>query len=231
MPVVATHLMDGGSNSAPSLTYTTASVSVPAGYLMLFSVSSDTNAVLPTISGLGVTWTQVASGSGGTNNWDVTTFRALSLSPLSGTITITFSSTTSLDDVAWILDTFQNVDQSGTGGANAIVQTATNSGAGVTSLTVTLAAFSSADNATFGAMVVNGTNNITPGSGFTELNENDASSRTTQTQFKNTNDTGVDWSWSGNQSVGGLAIELKYSAVDLTKIGGSPMFFDSVAIG
>lgn len=231
MPVVATHLMDGGSNSAPSLTYTTASVSVPAGYLMLFSVSSDTNAVLPTISGLGVTWTQVASGSGGTNNWDVTTFRALSLSPLSGTITITFSSTTSLDDVAWILDIFQNVDQSGTGGANAIVQTATNSGSGVTSLTVTLAAFSSTDNATFGAMVVNGTNNITPGSGFTELNENDTSSRTTQTQFKNTNDTGVDWSWAGGQSVGGLAIELKYSAVDLTKIGGSPMFFDSVAIG
>ena len=73
----------------------------------------------------------------------------------------------------------------------------------VTTRTATLAAFSSTDNAPFGASGWNGNSgatSISPGSGFTELTDADGTSDSfhtlTQTEFRNDNDTTVDSSTS-----------------------------------
>jgi len=230
MPVTATHLTTDRLNASQS-SYTTASITVPAGELILVAVNSDVNAVKPTVSGLSATFTEVVSASGGTNNMMVTLFRSLNLSAKSGTLSINFSSTSNLSSCGWSVSRYANIEQTGTNGANAIVQSATGSGNGVNNLTVTLGAFSNSSNATYGSVTLNGNGTITPGSGFTELGE-DNDTRSIQSQWRNNNDTTVNWTFSSTFVVAGVAAEIKYSAVDLTKLGGSPMFFGGgVTIG
>ena len=222
MPVLITHKTTDRLASA-SLTYTTASVTIPAGELALIAVNSDVNAVVPTVSGLGMTFVQHSTSSGGTNNIRITLFRALSLSDQTGTITITFSSTSNLGGCGWSVVSCASCDQSGVDGAGAIVQAATNNANGTNNLTVTLAAFSSADNATFSCVTLNGNGSITPGTGFTELGEDD-DTRSIQSQWRNDNDTTSTWTFSSNFVSAGIAIELKYSAVDLSKRGGGFLY-------
>lgn len=231
MPVVATHLVTSRTNAA-QLSYNTASVTIPAGYLALIAVNSDDGAVAPTVTSASATWTQVANATSGSTAMRCVVFRSLALSDRSEIITINYSSTTNLSSAGWSVNHFQNVDQSGVNGANAIVQAVTQTNGGVNSQTVTLAAFSSSNNATYGAVSINGGGAITQGSGFTELGESNTV-RSIQTEFKNTNDTTVEWTFAaGPYDARSVGIELKYSDVDLTKIGGSPLFFSGgVTIG
>ena len=219
MPVLITHKTTDRLVAVQS-NFTTASVTIPAGELCLLAVNSDVNAVVPTASGLNMTFVQHSTSSGGTNNQRITLFRALSLSDQTGVITINFSSTTNLSGCGWSVLSCASCDQSGTDGANAIVQAATNSANGTNNLTVTLAAFADANNATFACVTLNGNGTITPGSGFTELGESN-NTRSIESMWKNTNDTTSDWTFSSTFVSAGIAIELKYSAVDLSKRGGA----------
>jgi hypothetical protein len=147
-------------------------------------------------------------------------FRALGASPSSGTIAIDFGGQNQTD-VVWVLDQLSGIDTSGTNGSGAAVQSVSNTDetGTATSLTVTLAAFGSANNATFGAFsnTVTGST-VTAGSGFT-ISGNVASGTNIRgtTEFRNDNDTTVDMSWSASSDqFGGIGIEVKAAAVAVT---------------
>lgn len=209
MAVIATQLLTSGS-AVDGTSYTTASVAPSAHKLILLGVGSDAGAGTadqPTVSGGGVTWTLVNTATTGVRR--ATIWRALSeTTPTPGTITITFAN--SQLNCNWSITEFLNVDETGTNGANAVVQSAPNTGSGVTSLTVTLGAFGSVDNATFGVIQKNGVEAVSPGSGFTELGESNVET-TIEAEFKSTNDTSVDWTWATNHVVCGVAVEIKYA--------------------
>jgi hypothetical protein len=118
-------------------------------------------------------WTQVASVDYdpiGLPLGRLVVFRAMSASPGSGPITITFSGNVSNSD--WIVSQWTGVDQSGTNGSGAIGQIGSARGDAVTALSVPLVAFANANNVAYGAVGARlNAPAITPGSGFTEIAE------------------------------------------------------------
>lgn len=194
----------------------TASISPTANNLILLSVTArnglGTEPATPTITGNGLTWELVDSAY-----WDTTSssrrklfvFRAMGSSPSTGVINIDFGETTT---ILWSVNQFSDVDTSGTNGSGAIVQSVDIVDEGTTtSLTATLAAFSSTDNATYGAFAkADGTNGFTEGSGFSELSDVGATFGTRHAaEWKSTNDTSVDMSYSSQAQAGAVAIEIK----------------------
>src|SRR3990172_1754051 len=93
-------LLTNGVDGTDTTEYTTASISPSANRLILVMVHSRDNSAphsVPTVSGLSLTWNQVVTKTqtdgGGTVGNTVTVFRALSSSPGSGALTISFAST------------------------------------------------------------------------------------------------------------------------------------------
>ena len=118
-------------------------------------------------------------------------------SPTAGAVTITFSGTP--HEVLWTISEFSNVDTSGTNGSGAIVQAITGSSNSVTSFTITLGAFQSSTNATYGltqGFTCCGAP-ITQGSGFIQI-VNQGSNVRQVAQYKLSADTTVDWTSTGN---------------------------------
>lgn len=208
MPVTITHLLTAGS-STNATSYTTTSISPRAGKLVLVAVGSDVGsgtANNPTCTGANTTWTEVVALNSGGGERQITIFRGLVGG--SGALTFDFSAQTQLN-CQWSIAELGNVDRTGTNGSNAIVQNATNTSASASNITTTLSSFTSTDNATYGAVFINSSSAITEGTGFSELGE--ATNETTiQSQWKNANDTSVDWSWSGSSVVVSVALELKF---------------------
>lgn len=213
---------DGGSGA------TTASVSPTANRLLLLTVSSRTGITAdpnePTVTGNGLTWVPVNGvvyDNTSSSRRRITVFRALGASPSTGTISIDFGGQAQTH-VLWSLDEFSGVDTSGTNGSGAVVQSATNFDPNNTlsTLTVTLGAFSSTNNATFGAFsIFDGTAAFTVGSGFTSLGDiGTGTSLHILSEYKSTNDTSVDASWAGTSEVGGVAIEIKSDTVAPTAV-------------
>lgn len=197
------------SSITDATSYATASISPTANRLVLLAVA---NAVTsgtpnaPTATGASMTWTQVTTVT--TTQTRLTLFRALSSSPGSGAITIDFAGQTQTS-CQWQISQFSGVITSGTNGADAIVQSATNNGTG-TSGTTTLAAFGSTFNGCYGAFRISANETVTVGSGFTELNQvGTTEGNRLQTEWKNSNDTSVDASWTSNVTYRILAVEIK----------------------
>jgi hypothetical protein len=227
MPVTATHLTTSGSDSSLS-SYATASISPTANRLVLLAVTSNFTATpnQPTVSGAGLTWVVVATKLDSDPSRRVTVFRALSASPSSGVLTIDFAGQ-GQSRCSWSVSEFANVDRTGTNGSNAIVQSASNTNQGTTAsgITVTLGAFGNANNATYGAVRTGSPLAITPGSGFTELGEFDGSATTIETEWKNSNDTSVDWSWASSSPVViAIAVEIKYADPAVADAGAAAFF-------
>ena len=219
MAVIASNLTSGSSDSDAS-SYVTASISPSANNLILVAVSSGFggNPNVPTLSGAGMTWVEIANVNydpSGTQR-TLTLFRSLNASPGSGALTIDFGGQTQAR-ANWIVDEVSGVDTSGTNGSGAVVQSATSSATGSpTNLTVTLGAFSDAGNGTYGTFGWNNnTSTATPGTGFTELVEvnNAGEDLSIQSQWRNDNDTTVDVTLSASAGeIGGIAIEMKAAA-------------------
>jgi hypothetical protein len=197
--------------------YTTASVSPTANNLILLTVvnrSGDSVNTVPTATGNGLTWVQVNSvayDAGGSSRRTLTVLRAMGASPSSGAITIAFAGVTQTDCL-WSVDQFSGIDTSGTNGSGAIVQSNTVIDPNGGTVTVTLAAFGSADNATFGAFGDSSTTLWTQGSGFTALGSKASTNNTTIfTEWKAPNDTSVDASGFASDA-GGIGIEIKAAA-------------------
>jgi len=199
------------SNSGTSATsFTTASITPTSNRLILLAVASRVSGGgnnVPTATGNGLTW-QLVKTVKEAASWNmITLFRAMGSSPSTGAITIDFNAQTQLSAI-WSVTEYAGIDTSGINGSGAIVQNATNTGVAVTSLTATLAAFSSTGNATYGVMVSEVNSAITQGSGFTEIHETNITDNSLESEWRNDNDTTVDWSWTPTARVAGIGIEI-----------------------
>ncbi len=211
MPLAVTQRYGSGAPNTSSLT--TPSLSLSTDALELCWVASQVSGGTPntpTVSGASRTWTQVATIL--TNNWRTTLFRSLAAAS-SGAITIDFAAQTQTN-AKYSFTKWDGVDTSGTNGAGAVVQSATanNGDTSNTGVTVTLAAFGSANNAAH-AFNANSTGAaVTVGSGFTFL-LNDTGLFTDTEEWK-LNDTTADFTWS-SQTVtsNAIAIEVKEAVV------------------
>lgn len=209
---ITQNLLASAGDETDLSVYTTASQTPGANRLVLAIVSTvnsnDSIAPVPTMVGNGITWVQIGTVTYKANDRQrITCFRAMGSSPSSGTVVITMSE----DQLraTWIFSEFIGVEASGSNGANAVVQTTTNVLTS-TSITVTLAAFSSVNNATYGCFAQGATGAITEGSGFSQIAEHSASfSSGAHAEWKNSNDTTVDMSSGENTPKAGIAVEIK----------------------
>jgi uncharacterized repeat protein (TIGR01451 family) len=218
LPPVITHtLLTAGNNTANQKVYTTASIAPAPNRLITVAVlghQGTSAAPSPTLSGGGMSaWTEVASetfDAVGTPHKRLTIFRAMSASPGSGPLTITFSATVS--NSQWIVSQWGGVDLSGVNGAGAIVQSGSTSGDAVTGLTTTLGAFGNANNVAYGVFGVDrNVATVTPGAGFTEIAEQpsgETAAADLQAEWK-TNDPTIDATWPLNLNAGALGVEIK----------------------
>jgi hypothetical protein len=231
MAVSISNLTANFSDSSAS-SFATASISPTSNNLILASVvarrGDSTQPTAPSLSGNGLTWVEITHIDFDTNPTSMKTlwiFRAMGSSPSSGTVTFDFGAQT-ITNCNWSVDQASGIDTSGTNGSGAIVQSATNkeeggSGGDGGQLIVTLGAFGSTSNATFGAFSGDaGSGTWTVGSGFTKLGGADSAGNMQHgSEWKSTNDTSVDMTsaTTAGQSTGGIAIEIR-AAVSETVI-------------
>ena len=232
--ITATTLASGGKDSSRAV-YTTASVTPSANKLILLAVGRRGWGAITSVNGNGLNWVQVASDYNGYGEGDngIVLFRAVGLNPTTGPITITFAS--AQERANWSVVEFGNVDISGVSGSSAIVQVATSSDTGCTSITAWLSPFASENNASYGAAIVG---NTTPalGSGFSKLHlvgptGTNPDQINTFTEWKTINDTTVDINL-GHNPAAIIGVEIK-AATDGSlalsngaslKIGGTGTF-------
>lgn len=223
MDIVATLLIQGSSETNFS-SYSTGGISPGANRLVLAFVNQVTATVasgsnVPTCFGAGMTWVQVATQAYDSENPDrgrFTMFRAMDASPGSGSITFDFGGEFQAR-ASWGVIQFSNVDTGGADGADAIVQVVQDEklpGDGDADLpSLTLAPFEDIDNATFGAIGVGFPDQaVTVGEGFVQKSNVTVGSNgsRTQSQFRPTNHTGVDWTLAGLGTESGfIAVELR----------------------
>ena len=225
LDIVPTLLTEGSSESDSS-SYATASISPTAQSLVLAFVNQVTATAasgsnVPTCSGAGMTWVQVATQAYDSENPDrgrFTMFRALDAAPGSGALTFSFGGETQAR-ASWGIVEFENVDIGGADGADAIVQVVQGEKLPAASDAdlplLTLATFDDLANATFGAIGVGFPDvTVTVGQGFVEQNNIavGGNGSRTQSQFRPTNHVGVEW------TLGALGTESGFFAVELRNI-------------
>lgn len=212
--VIGVTALTSSSSTTNATSYASASISPTANRLIIASVSvfnSGAAASTPTLSGAGMTWTQVATvASGATSQRRVTVFRALSASPGSGAVTIDLGGVTH-ESAAWSFVEFSNVDTSGTNGSGAVVQSDTDT-SGTTNVTthaaLSLAAFENFANMCYCVTMLQANNAVTPGTGFTEISDAGQATDTIRQQDEyKLADTTPDPSWTSTVAAG-IAIEI-----------------------
>ena len=219
---VANTALGSGTWAGNGITHTTTgSITPTSNRLLTLSlevsyVASQATDPGITITAFGLTWVLVRAQEhypDATNWWNwLYTYRALGPSPSSGTIKIDAGQ--SMDSIAWSLSEFAGIDTGGTNGSAAVVQSASNKAAASDTCTTTLAAFGSANNATYsvsGAVDTSATaRTFTPDSGSTEIHDTGAEYANIGTAFRNDNDTSLVTLASGVSSgVAGMALEIK----------------------
>lgn len=213
MAIAAAHLVTSSSET-DATSYETASIDPSDNNLVLAAVYSREVSSgipnIPTLSGNGITWVAVTNVLL-QDIHRITVLRGLVASPSAGAVTIDFDGQTQTY-CGWSISEFSGINLGGTNGSGAVGNTASNTDENAgTSLTVTLPAFGSADNATYGVMRHSSeANTITAGTGFTELAEtNNTNLGSFESEFKASNDTSVDWSFASSAGMLGIAVEIK----------------------
>ena len=220
VPAISTTVHTSGWDETDRTVYTTASITPGANKIVLAVINHRKAAgtpVVPTCAGLSLTWVQVQTverdDAGGGNHARVTVFRTnTGSSPGSGTVA--FTSSVSQARGSWAIIELDNVDTGGANGADAIVQDATAASASATSIEATLSAFGSANNATIGFCIPANPSVDGPyvaGSGFSFIvNEATGSQfNGALVEFRNDNDTTVNYTQTGSAGMGIIALELK----------------------
>jgi hypothetical protein len=131
---VARYSLTAGSNVTASSSFTTATITPGAGRLVLAFVLSRRagGAGLPTASGNGLTWHQVAGTlNAAAGNTRITCFRAMGPAPSAGPLTFNFAGQQQAV-CAWSVFEYDNVDGTGTDGSGAVLQQQATSGSGTT---------------------------------------------------------------------------------------------------
>jgi protocatechuate 3,4-dioxygenase beta subunit len=209
-------LLTSGNDVNNVKIFTTGSIAPAPNALVTVAVATHNStaaAPAPTLTGGGMAnWEVVATvtyDTVGAPRKRVTIFRAMSSSPGSGPITITSSIT--LSNCQWIVSQWSGVETSGTNGSGAIVQTGTNAADTVTTLATSLAAFGSAANVAYGVFGVNSNVvTVTPGAGFTEIDEQPSSESTSADLFAEwaVNRPWINAIWA-KKSAAALGVEIK----------------------
>lgn len=214
MSVIATHLETNTGVSAAS--FQTGNLALLGNKVILVAVASTAasgSANTPTPSLTGWTFNQVNSVPFGSGNPSrITLFTGIGAG--TGAITFDFAAQ-SQSACGWSITQFSNTKVSGTGGSSSVVQNATNSAnSGATGYTVTLAAFSSTNNATFSCVSKEATNNVSPGTGYTELGEATATGFDIESMWRSDNNTTPNASFigSGGDAYGAIAVEIAYAS-------------------
>jgi hypothetical protein len=211
------HKVEAQGTSSNVNSYTGRNCSPLPNRLVLAAVRSQktnsTNPEIPTLSGCGLTWAQVATVTAGTGatRQRLTVFRAFASTAVSGFVTADFGGVTQNGVCMHIFDVAQSSDSGGSNGSAAVVQAVTNSFTGTTG-SVTLAAFANSNNGTIGFFAKSNSANTTPGTGFVESAEQTFASATLQSEWRRENDTSVDCTWTGSTDWCGIAIEVKAGA-------------------
>lgn len=219
MAITAANLTASFDNT-DAQSYNTASVSPGANKLILVTVGirnySAVNLGTLSLSGNGLTWVEVATttySSVASGQSRISIFRSMGASPSAGAITVTVSGSGNAS-CQWSVDEFDGVDTSGTNGSGAIVQSAVNQSDNCTSgLTVTLAALGdAANNAVYAGFGTDDAQNLTEGSGYTELAAA-VGEDALETQYKvpgTTTPNATNFASFGDG--GGVAVEIKAAA-------------------
>ncbi len=205
--VSATNLITDGSETAGT-TFTTASITHASNQLVLASFGwAQTVPGTPSAAGNSLTWVQVGSTVvSGSRAYAM--FRAMG-SPTTGTLVFTITGGTNTQSRAdWSVDEFANVDTSGANGANAVVQSASALSASANSLSVTLAAFANANNATYGSTFEDASNAITKGASFTELGQKNNPNTSFESEWTSGNQTTVNWTYGATTTLLAMAVEI-----------------------
>jgi hypothetical protein len=209
------------NSSANATSYANSSWTPPTSGLIILAVGNrqvndGTEIVTPTVSGNGLTWTQIDtqpfSLNSGFHRQRVTLFAANASGSSAGATTISFSVGQERCNASFFL--VEGVDLSG-GVAGAFVQVvkdnSTAGGDGL-SLSLTLASASHADNRPILAMAENDNNAVTPRTNWTEMDDLAGASTNlvVETQVReDTFETTASASWSLSGAWGAIAAELK----------------------
>ena len=216
---MARYSLTAGSNVTASSSFATATITPGAGRLVLAFVLSRRagGAGLPTASGNGLTWHQVASTlNAAAGNTRITCFRAMGPAPSAGSLTFNFAGQQQAV-CAWSVFEYDNVDGSGTDGSGAVLQQQTTSGGGTT-LGLTLGPLADAAASLVVGGIVLGVNEaVTPGTGLAQIDLQPfvtATNRgTLQTEDRTGGGSTVDWSWPTTANAGAIALEIKAASV------------------
>lgn len=205
----------GSGSTANATSYATASYTPTATKLILAHIVNSRSAgtvSTPTMTGNSLTWVQISTVTNSAATKRSTWFRAMAGSTSAGTDTIDFAGVTQ-NNCAWSIFELAGIDTTGTNGSGAIVQSVTGTANAVATLSITLAAFGSSGNGAVSGFVIDNNLAVTPDTGWTEIHEaqvsDGADSITNETQWRADNDTTAAASWTGNQIVAGIAIEIK----------------------
>lgn len=195
--ISCTHLTNSFDN-VDRTSYTTASVTLTAGKLHLVGVTVRKAAptASPTLSGTG-TWVELKNQISVVDTTRVCLFACIPSADATGAITIDFAGVTQ-QGCAWSVEKFDNTSTGATG-AGGIVQTVSETRiSAVTSIDTTLNTFGRTQNATYGYGTVQQNEVITAGAGFTVTGQDNGATPNLSHigEFKNNNDTVVDFSWT-----------------------------------
>ena len=186
--ITVTHLATAGTTTNAT-SFATASITPTANRLVLAWVTSRVAAAgIPTASGNGLTWVQVATIADGSGGIRLTVFRAMGASPSAGAVTFDFGGV-SQTSCCWSIAEYGSVDTSGTNGIWAVVQSVTKTTAAGTSDTNTLAALENAKNVHVCGNAIMANEAQTPDADFAELGDANAAS----------NAIGLETQWAANQ--------------------------------
>jgi hypothetical protein len=206
--VSSNHLLTALSNTGAT-SYTTASISPTNGRLDLACFASQVSSGgvnIPTATGLGLTWVQVATVvDTETGNRRVTLFRARG-TPTTGTMTFDLGGQSQVR-AGWSTAEFAGTDISGANGVGAIVQSnaSTTSDLGLTTgATTTLNAFLSAADATYGCVRQGAANAFSAGVGGFSLLGNVTGLSSYASEFQNSNNTAVAFTWASSNSISNI---------------------------
>ncbi len=209
-PIVHT-LLAAGSTPVNGKICTTASIAPAPNALITVAVLGHNGTVAspsPKVTGGGMAaWAEAATVTFdlvATPHKRMSVFRALSATPGSAPIKISFSA--SQTSCEWIVSQWQGVETSGTNGSNAIAQSGSTRGNTVSGLTVSLGPFADPNDVAYGVFGTRrSTTGISPGTGFTEIAEQ-ASGETPPSDLqaeRGTGDNTIDARWF-KLSSGGL---------------------------
>lgn len=192
--------------------YATGSISPTGNRLILVSITSypvsGAGAAPSGVSGNGITYEKITERIYSGINMTTSIWRGMAASPSAGAVTASFAANQSECEIV-VDQSNEEVDTSGTNGSGAIVQSASNDASGTSGVTVTLAAFGSANNAAYAAYG-SGAATINAGSGFTSLGTTVGGDIFSLTQYK-LNDTTAEVT-GGTFWTGGIAVEVKAAA-------------------